>query len=284
MDGRDIRQLPLKDLPELEIVGNTEIQKPLPALEIPFVDGCVNIYFGYKGSKQMQAEGGVYHLNGGEFFVTPPGVTHSTGPMPISKCAHYWLRLNVADLSHDFLGNPAFNDMRERLASLPIVHGKFSEVSFHCLRSIYDLATQEASPTRDIELRLQCSLFVIKLLELIDGQNGKEQQSEDPALKKVLEYLKWHIGENVSVQDMANIAGVSVSAFQQICNKQLGMAPAEYFTRQKMEEAKRLLLETDCSVKSISEQLGYANQRYFSTVFSRYHMEPPGRFRQNQLA
>ncbi len=275
MDGRDIRQQPLTSLPELEIIGNTEIQKPLPQLDIPFATGCANIYFGYKGSKQMEAQGAYYHLNGGEYFVTPPGVTHSTGPMPISKCAHYWLRLRL-DLDSPFLGDASYDEMRERLRSLPIVHGKYSDVCFHALRSIYDLATQAASPRRNLELRLQLSLFVLKLIEQIDVQ---EEQPDAPALSNVLDYLERHLGENLSVQDMANVAGVSPSTLQALFIKHKGMAPAEFFTRQKMDAAKKLLISGSDSVRSISEQLGYTNERYFSTVFRRYHLEPPGRFR-----
>ena len=274
--GRDIRQDPCPNLAELEIVANTEIQKPLPALDIPFTEGCVNIYFGYKGSKQMQAEGGVYHLNGGEFFLTPPGVTHSTGPMPVSKCAHYWLRLNIS-LEQVFLGDQSYETLRKELTNLPISHGKYSEGCFHVLRSIYDLATRPASLQRDMELRLQVALFIIKLVESIKAQ---DQVPTAPDLEHVLEFLTLHIGEQISVQDMANVAGISVSSLQTLFQKHKGMSPAEFFNRQKIDAAKRLLLETDHSIRSISEQLGFTNERYFSTVFRKYHPEPPGRFRQ----
>ena len=279
-DGRDIRQLPCPELPELEIVGNTEIQKPLPTLDIPFKADCINIYFGYKGSKQMQAEGDIYELNGGEFFLTPAGITHSTGPMPVSKCAHYWLRLHIGH-SETFLGDQQFESLRTDLCALPICHGKYSEASFQTLRSIYDLATRPASLQRDMELRIQLALFLLKLLEQI---RAVDEAPQAPHLDAVVDFLEHHIGEQVSVQEMANVVGVSVSTLQQLFQKHKGMSPLEYFNRQKINAAKQLLLETDHSIRSISEQLGFTNERYFSTVFRKYHTQPPGRFRQEHNA
>lgn len=278
VDGRDIRQAPCSALPELEIVGHTEIQKPLPALDIPFSSNAINIYFGYKGSKQMQADGRIFELNGGEYFLTPAGIDHSTGPMPVSKCAHYWLRLHIGG-AQPFLGDPQCEQIRQDLAALPICHGKFSEVSFQALRSIYDLATRTTSVERNIELRLQVTLFLIKLLEQIRAQ---EHIPQAPHLEKVITFLSLHIGEQISVQEMANIAGVSVSTLQQLFQKHQGLSPLEYFNRQKISTAERLLIETDHSIRSISEQLGFTNERYFSTVFRKYHTQPPGRFRQQQ--
>ena len=277
-DGRDIRQTPCQQLPELEIVGNTEIQKPLPALTIPFSTDAINIYFGYKGSKQMQADGRIFELHGGEYFLTPPGIDHSTGPMPVSKCAHYWLRINIGH-SSPFLGDPQCEQLRQDLAALPICHGKYSAVSFQALRSCYDLATQDTSLERNIELRLQVTLFLIKLLEQIRAQ---EHIPQAPQLDKVLVFLDHHIGEQISVQEMANVAGVSVSTLQQLFQKYKGLSPLEYFNRLKISAAERLLTETNHSIRSISEQLGFTNERYFSTVFRKYHTEPPGRFRQQQ--
>ncbi len=274
-DGRDIRATPCHQLPELVLVGRTEIQKPLPALEIPFQSQCVNIYLGYKGSKQMQAQGRTYSLSGGEFFVTGPDIDHATGPMPVSKCAHYWLRVNLATPG-PFCGSAELESLRARLSAVSLAHGRYSEGLFDQLRSLYTLATREPDAARDLELRLMLGLFLLKLLETIDADASGQAE---PRVAVVKNHLQRHLGEDLSVQDMARLADCSVSALQQLFKKHEGVTPAEFFTRLRMAEAERLLLESSDSIRAISEQLGYANERHFSTAFKRYHAEPPGRFR-----
>jgi AraC-like DNA-binding protein len=69
---------------------------------------------------------------------------------------------------------------------------------------------------------------------------------------------------------------------QAIFRKQEGLSPGEFITRQRMAAAEGLLRDQSLSLRAISERLGYANERHFSTAFRRYHGQPPGRFRLSQ--
>lgn len=274
-DGRDIRTRPCPDLPELAVIGRTEIQQPLPKLDIPFTAGCSNLYLGYKGAKQMQAQGRTWTLTAGDFFLTPPGVDHSTGPMPVSRCAHYWLRIDLAQ-DRPFLGSPDHEPLRERLRSLSIAHGRASEALFAGVRAIYDACVGTMSPWRGVELKLQLGLCLVRLCEDIDrGGTG----DADPLLDRVLDHVERHLGEDMSVQDLASVAGCSVSALQQHFRKREGLSPGEYIIRRRMAAAEQLLREGDLPLRAIAERLGFANERHFSTAFRRYHGQPPGKFR-----
>lgn len=274
-DGRDIREKPAKSIPELMLVGKTEIQKALPPLNIKADSESLNIYFGYKGSKEMECQGKLYSLSTGEFFITPPGVDHSTGPMPISKCAHYWLRINL-NLTSSFLSDSSLESVRKKFKTMKVTHGRYSEQLLNSFRNIYDLSTCKQSVSRDLELRLQLCLFLLKLSECTVSN---KEQSFESNLSKVKEFLKLHIGEDLSVKDMANVMGCSNTALTLLFKKCEGISPAEYFTQMKMRSAKDMLLKSSVSIKDISEQLGYANARYFSTVFKKYYLVSPGSYR-----
>lgn len=277
VDGRDIIENPCTELPELKVIGKTEIQKALPSLDIEHDPNCCNIYLGYKGSKQMQCQGKAYSLAGGEFFITPKGVDHSTGPMPISKCAHYWLRIHLG-LDRAFLGDPQLESLRHSYLSSPVLHGKYNEQMLSIMRCIFDISNAQPNASQALELRLQLSLFLLKLIEITPEQNASEKGD----IEHIKQHLELHIGEDLSVKDMANIMGCSTTTLTNLFLKSEGQSPADYFNRLKMERAKQLLLSSQDSVLSISQQLGYANPRYFSTVFKRYFIEPPGKFRQQK--
>ncbi|MBL4701120.1 MAG: hypothetical protein JKX85_07665 [Phycisphaeraceae bacterium] len=70
--ARDIQMHPCKGLPELMLVGRTEIEKALPKLDITPDPDCMEIYLAYKGKKSLFALGQEYELTGGDFLIIPP--------------------------------------------------------------------------------------------------------------------------------------------------------------------------------------------------------------------
>jgi AraC-like DNA-binding protein len=58
-------------------------------------------------------------------------------------------------------------------------------------------------------------------------------------------------------------------------------SPYQFLTRLRMGYASRILLESDASVKSVAEGLGFKDAFHFSRVFKSVHRVPPSRFRQS---
>lgn len=281
-DGRVLHRRPCASLPELALIGQTEIQQPLPKLDVPFAPGCLNLYLGYKGSKQMQAQGRTFTLTAGEFFLTPPGVEHTTGPMPVSRCAHYWLRVDVAGTA-PFLGSADHEPLRRRLRQLGVVHGRYGEALLAGVRGLFDVCAAPRSRTaaalRGVELRCQLALVLLRLLDQVDAAPGPDDG--DPRFQQVVAHIERHLGEDLSLQDLAAVAGCSVSAVQALFKRQAGLSPGEFVTRRRMHAAEQMLLASDLPLKAIAERLGFADERHFSTAFRRYHGQPPGRFRRD---
>jgi AraC-like DNA-binding protein len=292
--GRDIRQNPCASLPELELVARTEIHQALPRLDLPFVGGCLNLYIGYKGAKQMQADGRVYDLRAGDIVATGPGIDHATGPMPVSRCAHYWLRVRL-DCRRHFCGAADLEPVRADFRKLRVGHARWRQGVLDAARAIYALAAGGDQPGRDTEMRLQLGLLMVKVdqdLHAADGAAATDARNSSASAEKhatskntrgidtVIDHLKRHLGEDLSVPDLAAIAGCSVTVLQDHFRTQIGSSPAAYFTRLRMEEAARLLTTGTLPLAAIAERLGYANERSFSAVFRKWHLIAPGRFRQ----
>ena len=56
----------------------------------------------------------------------------------------------------------------------------------------------------------------------------------------------------------------------------------EYLTRRRLQEAKRLLTETDIPVAEIGMQTGFSDPGYFSTVFRKYEGVSPIEYRKSE--
>lgn len=72
------------------------------------------------------------------------------------------------------------------------------------------------------------------------------------------------------VRDIAAEVGLSSNYFSTMFARYVGESYSDYVLRLRMEEAKRLLLNTNLRTYEIASRVGYDNQAYFSTAFKRF--------------
>jgi AraC-like DNA-binding protein len=79
------------------------------------------------------------------------------------------------------------------------------------------------------------------------------------------------IGRNcrnmVHVGDAARICGLSESYFMSFFRRATGLSFVEYFKRYRIGRAQALLANTDDSMASISQEMGFCDQSHFGAVF-----------------
>lgn len=80
-------------------------------------------------------------------------------------------------------------------------------------------------------------------------------------------YLSDHVRENISLEETALYFGYSVSSLQKIFKAITGESIIVYFNKLKLEEAKRLISQTNMNFSQISSYLGYSTSNYFSRIF-----------------
>jgi AraC family transcriptional regulator len=86
-------------------------------------------------------------------------------------------------------------------------------------------------------------------------------------LQRVCAMIAERMGEQLHVEDLAEAICMSPFHFARMFKKSTGEAPHEYLTRVRMEEAKRLLAETNMPLADIAVRVGYRTQAHFTGVF-----------------
>jgi sigma-54 dependent transcriptional regulator, acetoin dehydrogenase operon transcriptional activator AcoR len=98
-------------------------------------------------------------------------------------------------------------------------------------------------------------------------------------LRRVMAHVDARLGGPISLDDLANVAGVSRFHFHRQFRKSVGVTPREYVLRARIERAKGLLTESDLTVGEVSGAVGFADQSHFSNIFRRLTAMTPRSFR-----
>ncbi|MGI6070214.1 MAG: response regulator transcription factor [Blautia sp.] len=112
--------------------------------------------------------------------------------------------------------------------------------------------------------------------KLNDFFKNMNQGKFENILKRAMEYMqKEYANPALQIRDVAKAAYVSNSYLSIIIKQGTGKTFVEYLTELRMEQAKKLLKETELKSYEIAELCGFSNPTYFSTVFkSAYGMSP----------
>ena len=99
---------------------------------------------------------------------------------------------------------------------------------------------------------------------------------------QVLNYIRRHLSEPISVEAMAKELYISRPYLSQKFKQETGETLTDFILKEKTEEAKRLLRYTDKTSAAIGAYLGFSSQSYFSHVFKKYVGCAPGEWRKLQ--
>ncbi|NBE51890.1 helix-turn-helix domain-containing protein [Streptomyces boluensis] len=87
------------------------------------------------------------------------------------------------------------------------------------------------------------------------------------AVRRVIRYMHVNLGQDLTIDDMARTAMFSKFHFTRFFREATGTSPGRFLSALRIQEAKRLLLETGFSVADISSQVGYSSVGTFSSRF-----------------
>ena len=98
-------------------------------------------------------------------------------------------------------------------------------------------------------------------------------------LAAALNYMQDHFASGLRIEDIARHAGLSLYQFEQRVRRLFQMSPLQLLHKLRLDEATRLLRETNLSLGEIALQTGWCDQSAFTRHFTRYAGIAPGRFR-----
>lgn len=102
---------------------------------------------------------------------------------------------------------------------------------------------------------------------------------DDSDIKRVVEWMKEHLGESISIQDMANQLKLTEKTFTRRFKKALNISPLHYLINLRIEKAKELLISTNKSFNDIVSEVGYLDENSFRKLFKKETSLNPKEYR-----
>jgi len=92
-------------------------------------------------------------------------------------------------------------------------------------------------------------------------------ESASNPVSAVLEYVRAHLSEPLTVADMADLVNLSPSAFAHLFRDVTGRSPYQFVKEMRLDRARELLVDGDFTVARISKEVGYASVSHFISEF-----------------
>src|SRR5215510_12362506 len=119
--------------------------------------------------------------------------------------------------------------------------------------------------------------------ELESGPNSVCREdtlaSHRRAVERVITTARGRLCEPISLHDMSRVAYLSTFHFNRVFHQITGLPPAKFISAMRLDEAKRLLLNTHLSITDICFEVGYNSLSTFTRRFTQRVGLGPREFR-----
>jgi AraC-like DNA-binding protein len=199
---------------------------------------------------------------------------HEFGALPGDPWELYWIRVEGPRLDRiaDALG----------VAEAPVFVGFDFATADPLYREIFALLTERQA---DAPAVIHADIARLIALAFTCRQQHSPAEPQSPlALHRAIEQMKLFYFQKQRVADLAALCGMSESHFTRLFRGAFGTTPIDWLRRERINQAKRRLVETNDAIKEIAAQVGYGDRYFFSKDFKQLTGVPPREYRQREAA
>ena len=119
--------------------------------------------------------------------------------------------------------------------------------------------------------------------EAITCIQAETQQHGGGKVLQAVQYVDAHYMQDISLTQVSDLMEITPQYLSSTFKTQVGKNFTEYINQRRLEEASRLLKETNLAVQQISERVGYNSVQYFARKFKESFGITPTQYRDSPL-
>lgn len=255
---------------------------PLPAVSEPFLawtmSGEAEFQEREKGQPWI-----THRLKRGSFFLTSGGEPYDCRWKVLSKEPFLTI--------HAFLELPLLQSALEEVFGPDAEHAKLRDLSAFndpFLDSMMETLSEELMRKKASPLFVQGIAQAIAIhlarnyAELVHEPHSNSPSLPGYKLKQIIAWMEEHLTEEIDLEQLAAQAGLSKYHFHRLFKAATEVSPWQYHTNLRMNEARRLLRESEESIVTVALEVGYANPSHFARLFRRETGLSPSEYRRRR--
>ncbi len=256
--------------PGLRLFGHCTNPRAIQPLGVHQHEDCLEFVLVVKGEESYFVGDQSVTVASGQVFVTQFNEPHKSGEPFQGVSEYYWFQLNPF-VERDFLWLAPGQQKRVRQKLLHL-HERVLPASRECM----ELAGRSFRAFLEQSDPLLALGYFCAMLGCLLFSNAAARRT-DEGMEAARRYIDAHLLEEISLQELSDACGLSLSALKHRFKEYTGRPPRDYINYQKIGRAKELLLQGQ-SVTQTAMALGFASSEYFSVVFKRYTNQSPAAF------
>lgn len=225
------------------------------------------------GRGEIHFDNQVVSVREGDLMVCKPGIklrTRSSDDYPLKGISIIIGNLKLHEMPPEILLDEEKN---------PILHLK---KNYDVLSRYFTNVLSENTDAKLGSLDLISFMLQSIIIHIIRIANQpKETTSISTISRNTRDYIRENYAQDLSLNTLASFVFVSPYHLAHIFKEEIGMSPIQFMIKCRIDEAKRMLAETDQSVREIAQHVGYPNANYFNMLFKKITGESPGKFRKH---
>ncbi|MEM7301807.1 MAG: AraC family transcriptional regulator [Pseudomonadota bacterium] len=125
--------------------------------------------------------------------------------------------------------------------------------------------------------------LALQLANSLRLRDEKHLAIEDVRLRRVVDYIHDHLGDDLTLKSMADLAGMSGYHFSRAFKSATGKSPLQYVIAERIALSQVLLTTSDLTVAEICFRTGYNDLSRFGQHFKRITASTPAEYRKNAV-
>lgn len=230
------------------------IERRTPVSQYVFIY-CVD------GSGWYEVKQKRYTVGKNQFFILPANITHSYGADEHEPWTIYWIHFC------GILAKHFSEECVEPKEIKPAAHSRISD-RIELFEEIFRTLEQGYGKEN---LLYACAVFyhflgTVRYIQQYRQANSTKMDERD-VIDATIHFMKENIEKKITLSQMAEHVGYSVSHFSALFNQRTSYSPTVYFNQLKIQKACQLLDLSDMKINQICYKIGIEDSYYFSRLF-----------------
>lgn len=108
-----------------------------------------------------------------------------------------------------------------------------------------------------------------QVLSMAKQYFNTEDSGYSQHIRKAISYIEENYGKQIKLDDVAKYVYLNPTYFSEIFKTECGVNFSDYLLNIRIEQAKKMLRETNMGIGQIAANVGYADSKYFSKIFTK---------------